>query len=120
MQSEAFQVVVGTGERGDFDLAAITRSGVNFADVQRMTQQLTDARINLSGDDFDLPVFCGATGGLSKNGGIQNLSEQRLHYLRSFPAARRCRPATPVSMAACVAAAAPRLAPLPFETVGNE
>src|SRR5262249_29624280 len=119
MQSEAFQVVVGTGERGDFDLAAITRSGVNFADVQRMTQQLTDARINLSGDDFDLPVFCGATGGPRTNEGVHKLFSKRILYLRSLPAARRCRPATPVSMAACVTAAATSLTTSRLKTLGT-
>ena len=76
MQAEAFQIVVGIGERGDFDLAAVALPGVHFADVQRTAQQLADARVYLSGDDFDLPVFRCATDRLSNNRGIQNLSEQ--------------------------------------------
>ena len=47
---ESFHVVDGAGQAVDFDLAAVTGSGVDLANRERATEQPPDARFERHGD----------------------------------------------------------------------
>jgi hypothetical protein len=53
VNAEALDVVHGTIQPGDFDLAPVARPGIDFADVQRATQHLFHARFQLRAKGLD-------------------------------------------------------------------
>ena len=80
MQAEPLQVVVGSGERADLELAAIAGAGVHLADVQRAPEAAMHLGAQSGSDLLEGGIM---SRGLGDDSGSKPHAQLADHVLRS-------------------------------------